>query len=144
MNLNEDLFLQQQLCFALYSASRSMTKAYQPFLKELTLTYPQYLVMLVLWQDNDCAVKMLGEKLYLDSGTLTPLLKRLEQMGLITRRRSTQDERVLIVSLTKQGLALHQVAAQKRRALVCEKDVDHQKLAQLRLQLQALTLSLRQ
>ena len=144
MNQTDDLLLEQQLCFALYSASRSMTKAYQPFLKDLGLTYPQYLVLMVLWQSDDCAVKTLGEKLYLDSGTLTPLLKRLENMQMLQRQRSSEDERMLIVSLTKQGRELQQVAATKRSQFMCDKGVDATKLTALREQLHALTISLRE
>ncbi|NHO66293.1 MarR family transcriptional regulator [Aestuariicella hydrocarbonica] len=100
----------------LYAGSRAMTKAYQPMLKELGLTYPQYLVMMVLWewaqsQPQEPTVKMLGARLRLDSGTLTPLLKRLEQQGLVTRRRDDEDERRVLVAATEQGCALEATAA---------------------------------
>jgi len=98
--------LDEQLCFALYSASRALTRAYQPLLEPLGLTYPQYLVMLVLWEGKPLSVSALGQRLALDSGTLTPLLKRLEEAKLVERRRSEEDERVVHVSLTKAGAAL--------------------------------------
>lgn len=99
--------LEDQLCFALYSASRAFTRAYQPLLEPLGLTYPQYLVMLVLWEGEPLSVSELGARLGLDSGTLTPLLKRLEQAKLVKRRRAVEDERVVVVSLSAAGLALH-------------------------------------
>lgn len=105
------LRLDQQLCFALYAASRAMTRAYGPLLEPLGLTYPQYLVMLVLWENNNTAtVKHLGDRLQLDSGTLTPLLKRLEAEGYLTRNRSRQDERVVEITLTEAGAALKALA----------------------------------
>jgi len=97
------LRLDNQLCFALYSASLAMTKTYKPLLDVLDLTYPQYLVMLVLWEHGTLAVSELGALLYLDSGTLTPLLKRMEAAGLLQRARSMQDERRVLVSLTPEG-----------------------------------------
>jgi MarR family transcriptional regulator, organic hydroperoxide resistance regulator len=100
------LSLSNQLCFALYSSSLEMTKLYRPLLEPLKLTYPQYLVMLVLWEQSGVLVKELGARLHLDSGTLTPLLKRLETMGLIRRQRNPEDERGVIVTLTKQGETL--------------------------------------
>src|SRR6188768_3304422 len=100
------LQLDNQLCFALYSASLAMTKLYKPLLEELGLTYPQYLAMLVLWERDDLMVSELGERLYLDSGTLTPLLKRLEAAGLIARTRAVQEERRVHISLTAAGRKL--------------------------------------
>jgi len=97
------LKLENQVCFPLYALSREVTQLYRPFLDDLGLTYPQYLVMLILWEENQQTVNQLGEKLYLDSGTLTPLLKRMEQKGIITRTRSTADERVVIISVTNTG-----------------------------------------
>jgi DNA-binding MarR family transcriptional regulator len=102
--------LEQQLCFAIYSAMHAITKAYQPLLEKLGLTYPQYLVMLVLWEGGDVTVKQLGERLYLDSGTLTPLLKRLESMDLVHRARDPKDERRVRVTLAAKGMALHRAA----------------------------------
>lgn len=100
------LTLDRQLCFALYSASRAMTAAYRPILTELNLTYPQYLVLLVLWEEERVTVGGLGERLQLDSGTLSPLLKRLEANGFIRRERSLQDERQVEVTLTPAGRKL--------------------------------------
>ena len=99
----ECLKLSKQLCFPLYACSREMIKLYKPFLDELGLTYTQYITMLVLWEREHVTVKELGERLYLDSGTLTPLLKKLEEKGLVTRRRSDLDERNLIVTITELG-----------------------------------------
>jgi DNA-binding MarR family transcriptional regulator len=98
--------LNRQVCFALYSASRAATAVYRPVLEELGLTYPQYLVMLVLWENEPRGVKELGEELGLDSGTLSPLLKRLESLGLVERRRSGEDERRVAVHLTAAGREL--------------------------------------
>lgn len=103
--------LDEQLCFALYSASRAVTAAYRPLLDELNLTYPQYLVLLVLWEEEPCTVGHLGDRLHLDSGTLSPLLKRLESAGLVHRQRATDDERRVHISLTPAGRALEKRAA---------------------------------
>jgi DNA-binding MarR family transcriptional regulator len=100
------LDLGQQLCFALYSASRAMSKVYRPLLEPLGLTYPQYLVMLVLWEGDELTVSEIGERLYLDSATLTPLLKRLQSAGLVTRTRGASDERPVLIALTPAGRAL--------------------------------------
>jgi MarR family transcriptional regulator, organic hydroperoxide resistance regulator len=111
--------LDEQLCFALYSASRALTRAYQPLLEPLGLTYPQYLVMLVLWEGKPLSVSELGRRLALDSGTLTPLLKRLEEAQLVERRRSETDERVVHVSLSKAGSALDARAGDIPVELAC-------------------------
>lgn len=102
----EALKLSKQLCFPLYACSREMIKLYKPFLDELGLTYTQYITMMVLWEHKAMTVKALGQELYLDSGTLTPLLKKLEEKGLVTRRRSDLDERNLIVTITELGEAM--------------------------------------
>src|SRR5262245_57775875 len=107
---DDALLLEQQLCFALYNASRALIRAYGPLLEPLGLTYPQYLAMLILWEEKSASVKKLGERLALDSGTLTPLLKRLEQRGLVTRRRDTEDERVVRIELTPEGQKLRSKA----------------------------------
>jgi DNA-binding MarR family transcriptional regulator len=104
------LLLDDQLCFALYAASRAVTNRYRPLLDELELTYPQYLVMLVLWEHGGASVKELGAALHLDYGTLTPLLKRLEAAGLVHRERRTDDERSVSITLTAQGAALRERA----------------------------------
>ena len=113
------LRLDQQLCFALYSTSLAMTKVYKPILGELGLTYPQYLVMLVLWEQDEASVSELGGRLTLDSGTLTPLLKRLESAGLVRRGRDAEDERRVLVSLTDAGRDLRSAAAGVPERLLC-------------------------
>ncbi len=107
---DEWLRLDKQLCFALYASSLAMTKQYKPLLEPLGLTYPQYLVMLVLWEADEISVSTLGQRLSLDSGTLTPLLKRLESAGLIQRRRANDDERRVDILLTEEGKALKEQA----------------------------------
>src|SRR5437870_5966914 len=104
------LRLDNQLCFAVYSTAHAFNRFYKPLLDRLGLTYPQYLVMLVLWEEDGMSVKAIGERLFLDSGTLTPLLKRLEAAGLVKRTRSSEDERQVIVALTAQGEALKEKA----------------------------------
>jgi len=108
-----------QLCFALYSASLSMTKTYKPLLAKLKLTYPQYLVLLVLWEKDGVTVNSIGERLFSDSGTLTPLLKRLEKLGLIQRQRAIEDERKVIITLTEQGKQLKTQAADVHPQIAC-------------------------
>ena len=108
---HEVLRLDHQLCFELYSASLAMTKLYQPLLAQIGLTYPQYLVMLVLWERDDVTVSDIGQRVSLDSGTLTPLLKRLAQQGMLLRERDAQDERRVRVRLSAAGLALRERAA---------------------------------
>lgn len=102
--------LESQICFPLYACSRELIKQYKPWLDELELTYTQYITMMVLWERGEATVKELGDVLYLDSGTLTPLLKKLEAKNLVLRRRSTRDERNLLVSLTEQGAGLEERA----------------------------------
>jgi DNA-binding MarR family transcriptional regulator len=106
-----ELLLDNQMCFALYSTSLAMTKLYKPLLETVGLTYPQYLVMLVLWEVNGLSVSEMGERLFLDSGTLTPLLKRMEQAGLLSRQRSCKDERRVHVFITSHGSELKAKAA---------------------------------
>ena len=104
------LKLENQLCFPLYAAARAVIRQYTPCLGELDLTYTQYIALMVLWEEKRCSVKELGKKLYLDSGTLTPLLKSMEKKGLIQRSRSAEDERSVIVELTEAGWALREQA----------------------------------
>jgi MarR family transcriptional regulator, organic hydroperoxide resistance regulator len=111
------MLLDEQLCFALYAASRRMTATYRPLLEALDLTYPQYLVMLVLWERDGLTVRELGARLQLDSGTLTPLLKRLEQAGLLGRRRRQSDEREVEITLTEAGHKLRERAADVPRCM---------------------------
>ncbi|MGE6757002.1 MarR family winged helix-turn-helix transcriptional regulator [Corallococcus interemptor] len=138
MSTDDFLRLDLQLCFPLYAASRAMVQAYTPLLAKLGLTYPQYLVMLVLWETDGVSVKELGEKLYLDSGTLTPLLKRLEALGFVRRERSKEDARSVTVSLTAQGKALRRKAASIPEAIVCRTGLTLEELARLRRDIQRL------
>jgi DNA-binding MarR family transcriptional regulator len=100
------LKLENQICFPLYAASREVVKRYRPFLEPLDLTYTQYIAMMVFWEQKKCSVKELGERLFLDSGTLTPVLKSLEAKGYVSRYRSSEDERVLLVEVTEEGMRL--------------------------------------
>ena len=119
MTAPEDpLLLDNQLCFALYSSSLLMTKLYKPLLDEIGLTYPQYLAMLALWEEDGVTVSALGARLYLDSGTLTPLLKRLEKAGFLTRERNEEDERQVLIRLTAEGRALKRRATSVPRKIV--------------------------
>jgi len=119
LNADQALMLENQLCFAMYSASLAMTKMYKKLLKQLEITYPQYLVMLVLWEKDEVTVSELGNKLFLDSGTLTPLLKRMEIMGLLARSRDAADERRVLVSLSEEGRALRKRAIAVPEKLMC-------------------------
>ncbi len=103
---DSNLKLENQICFPVYSASRLITKAYKPFLDEMGLTYPQYLVLMVLWENNTLSVNKISEKLMLKTNTLSPLLKRMEKVGLLKRSRSKEDERIVVVQLTKKGQQL--------------------------------------
>ncbi|ROM50570.1 MarR family transcriptional regulator [Pseudomonas poae] len=123
------LALDNQLCFKLYAASRAVTRAYKPMLEQLGLTYPQYVVMLVLWEWHDAApahptVKALGERLMLDSGTLTPLLKRLEQLALVRRQRSAKDEREVHLRLSEAGVQLRGQTRSLKTRLLCDSGID--------------------
>ncbi|MEZ0339299.1 MarR family winged helix-turn-helix transcriptional regulator [Mycobacterium sp. pV006] len=134
--------LDDQLCFALYSASRAVTAAYRPLLDELGLTYPQYLVLLVLWEEEPCTVGRLGDRLHLDSGTLSPLLKRLESAGLVRRRRTAPDERRVTITLTPAGRALEERAACIPERLLGTDDAAADDLAALRDALNLITAEL--
>jgi DNA-binding MarR family transcriptional regulator len=112
MNNCDALKLENQLCFPLYACSKEIVRRYKPYLDELDLTYTQYITMMVLWEEDEINVKELGRKLYLDSGTLTPLLKKLEAKGYITRSRSKEDERNLVVKITGSGKALREKACE--------------------------------
>ena len=118
--LNPLLKLDNQLCFSVYALSRLITKAYQPLLESLDVTYPQYLVLLLLWEHHELTVKQMGEHLLLDSGTLTPLLKRMEQRQWLSRRRAARDERSVVVTLEAAGRAL-QLQAQEIPVRVAER-----------------------
>jgi DNA-binding MarR family transcriptional regulator len=133
-----ELLLDNQLCFAMYSTSLAMTKLYKPLLAELGLTYPQYLVLLVLWEADDISVSALGERLYLDSGTLTPLLKRMETAGWLKRTRASDDERRVHVTLTPAGLALRDRAAKIPQCLMQATQCAVPELVALTQQLQSV------
>jgi DNA-binding MarR family transcriptional regulator len=142
-NLPADwLGLDRQLCFALYSASLAMTKTYKPLLAPLGLTYPQYLVMLVLWEGDGLTVGQLGERLALDSGTLTPLLKRLEALRWVQRLRDASDERRVLLRLTPAGRALKSRAAAVPRAIATASRCDLGELSALTARLHALRAEL--
>lgn len=129
----EDLLkLENQICFPIYALSREVIQRYRPLLDELDLTYPQYLVFLVLWEEGQQTVNQIGEKLLLDSGTLTPLLKRLEQKKLIVRQRSKVDERVVTISLTKDGEQLREKAEDIPLKLLQELNVSIEELKLMR------------
>lgn len=132
------LLVNQQLCFALYSANLAMNKVYRQLLSQVDLTYPQYLVMLVLWAQDDLTVSEIGEQLFLDSATLTPLLKRLESAGLINRQRSRQDERQVVVTLTEQGRELQSQASAIPEAIQCATACDDETLLALKNELDLL------
>jgi DNA-binding MarR family transcriptional regulator len=139
---NPLLKLENQLCFSVYALSRLITKAYQPLLEALGLTYPQYLVLLLLWEHEALTVKELGEKLLLDSGTLTPLLKRMEQRGWLSRRRATHDERSVVITLQPAGLALQQQAQDIPGKLGACFNMTLEEINTLRQQLQPLVQQL--
>ena len=132
------LRLDNQLCFALYSTSLAMTKLYKPLLDRLGLTYPQYLVMLVLWEQDALTVGELGERLFLDSGTLTPLLKRMEAAGWITRERAREDERRVVVALTPQGRKLRRSAVSVPQEVSCATQCTLDEVTELRQRLHGL------
>jgi len=139
---NPLLKLDNQLCFSVYALSRLITKAYQPLLDTLGVTYPQYLVLLLLWEHESLTVKELGEKLLLDSGTLTPLLKRMEQRGWLSRRRATHDERSVIITLQPAGRALEQQAQEIPTKLGSCFDMSAEQIGELRQHLQPLITKL--
>jgi DNA-binding MarR family transcriptional regulator len=132
------LQLDNQICFAVYSAAHAFNRVYKPLLDRLGLTYPQYLVMLVLWERDDIAVKEIGERLYLDSGTLTPLLKRLEAADLIKRTRSTEDERQVLIALTAKGRALQERARTVPQSILAASACSVSELSALKNDLVAL------
>jgi len=147
-NLHEEhlsglLHIDSQLCFAVYAAAHAFTHAYKPLLGELDITYPQYLVLMVLWKKDGRTVKDIGDKLHLDSGTLTPLLKRLEAAGLLRRCRDQEDARQLSVTLTPEGWSMRERAATVRERLVCAIGIPEVALQALRRDLDELTQILR-
>ncbi len=134
----ENLALEDHLCFTIYALSRQITCVYGPALDQLDLTYPQYLVMVLLWEKDGRSVKELGQKLYLDSGTLTPLLKRLEEKKYILRKRNAEDERIVNVHLTATGKQLKKQAPAVPKSLMDKVDMPLEKIIELREQLAIL------
>lgn len=135
---NTALLLDSQLCFALYSTSLAMNKVYRKLLKTLDLTYPQYLVMLVLWENDQRTVSEIGARLFLDSATLTPLLKRLEAAGLINRQRAASDERQVVISLTDAGRSLKDKADAVPQGVFCATECSLEELTVMKRQLESL------
>lgn len=131
----DPLLLDNQLCYALYAAAHRMTKSYRPLLERLGLTYPQYLVLLVLWEQDGVTVSEIGRRLRLDSGTLTPVLKRLESAGLLRRTRRQSDEREVEIGLTAQGRDLRGDAAAVRESVMCQLEMSEPEIRLLRREL---------
>lgn len=138
------LQVDKQLCFSIYRLSNALIRSYRPLLSALDLTYLQYIVMMVLWEHEQVTVKEIGEKLSLDSGTLTPLLKRLDAKGLITRTRCTNDERVRNICVTEQGLKLRELAASVPQQMQCQTGMDYAQLAAIKQNCDQLLESLTQ
>jgi MarR family transcriptional regulator, organic hydroperoxide resistance regulator len=135
--------LDNQLCFAIYAAAHTFAQAYKPFLEPQGLTYPQYLVLLELWERDEQTVKQLGEPLFLDSGTLTPMLKRMEAAGWITRRRDAVDERAVRISLTEKGCVFRDKAREIPAAMMCASGLDMAGLGALRNKIKRVANELR-
>ncbi|MBS7525098.1 MarR family transcriptional regulator [Fusibacter paucivorans] len=138
------LKLENQLCFAVYACSREIIKRYRPHLDALGITYTQYITMMVLWEETTISAKVLGERLLLDSGTLTPLLKKLEKQGYITRQRSDEDERLLMITLTDAGQALKTSAAEIPYKIACDVGLELTEGIALREKLKQLTKDIRE
>ncbi len=134
----ELLRLDNQLCFALYAATRAISRTYRERLGPMGLTYPQYLVLIVLWEGDGITISEIGRRLMLDSGTLTPLIKRLEGMGIVQRQRSTDDEREVRVWLAPKGLDLKDLALDARRFVACRLDMPEKDILALRADLMSL------
>ncbi|KUG12016.1 MarR family transcriptional regulator [Elizabethkingia sp. HvH-WGS333] len=140
----QQLKLDNQICFPVHALSREIVGRYRPLLDQLDITYPQYLVLLVLWEHQEQSVSQLGEKLYLDSGTLTPLLKRLEQKKLVTRSRSKEDERIVKIKLTSEGQNLQKKAASIPKQLFEDMKVPEEELKQLKTTIEKILTTLNQ
>ncbi len=139
---NDGLALGNQLCFSLYAASRMVTRLYQPLLKDLGLTYPQYIVLLVLWKNDGCPVSVLTEQTRLNTNTMTPLLKRLEQMQVVTRERNPKDERQCLIRLTDKGWELRNECACIPREMLMRAGLAPEKAMELKAQIDDLLLRL--
>lgn len=137
-----NLKLDNQICFSLYAVSREIIKLYKPLLDEFNLTYTQYIVMLVLWEERKATVKHLGNRLHLDSGTLTPLLKKLEGMELIKRYRAEKDDRVVIAELTEKGSNLQEKAKEVPSKMMCNINISKEKAIELKRSLDELLKNL--
>ncbi len=144
MENTESLLLKNQVCFPLYALSKEITKLYRPLLEELDMTYPQYLVMMVLWENDGLTVSELGEKLLLDSGTLTPLLKRLESKSYLDRKRKKEDERVVELFLTEEGINLQQKACSIPAEMLQKIDVKAEDLLKLKTLLDDMLAKIQQ
>ena len=140
--VEDTLKLDRQLCFAAYSVSQAFNRVYKPGLDRIGLTYPQYLVLLVLWEQDGQTVNQIGKQLHLDSGTLTPMLKRLEAAGIVRRQRDMQDERQVRISLTAKGSGLKEQAAEARRGVACATGLPAGEIQALRDELMRLRDSL--
>lgn len=138
MEKDKSIYLDDQVCFALYAASREVIKLYKPLLDPYNLTYTQYVAMIVLWEEKKVTVKGIGKRLHLDSGTLTPLLKKLEVMGLIKRYRDENDDRVVIAELTEKGEALQKEIVGVPTQMACKIGVDREGLSILKKELDGL------
>ena len=139
-----ELLLDNQICFAVYSAAHAFAQAYKPHLDPMGLTYPQYLVMLLLWEQDGRSVNELGQPLHLDSGTLTPLLKRMEKAGFVTRQRDTKDERIMRIHLTDHGRSLRERARAIPPAMLCASGLELDGLMALRDEVKTLGRNLRE
>lgn len=138
----ESLKLDNQLCFALYACAKEVTRIYKPFLDKFGITYTQYITLLVLWEQDNITVKELGKKLHLDSGTLTPLLKKLESMKLLKRIRDTHDERNVYIKLTDKGLSMQDEALEIPKKVFCSTGISMEEASDLRDKLKNLLNSL--
>ncbi|MDM1407007.1 MarR family transcriptional regulator [Myroides sp. DF42-4-2] len=130
--MNTSLSLENQVCFPIYALAKEIVQHYRPFLDVLGITYPQYLVLMVLWKEREQTVGQLGDRVFLDSGTLTPLLKRMEQKGMVERRRNPADERVVNISLTPKGLALEEQASDIPQKLMESMQVTEEEVVALK------------
>lgn len=133
------LYLDNQLCFSIYACSKEVTRFYRPYLEKMGITYPQYITLLVLWEQDGLTVKEIGERLFLDSGTLTPMLKRMEGLQLITRVRSKEDERKVYIELTKQGCTLKEKACSLPQTMASHLGITTENYKALLIQLNKLT-----
>lgn len=132
MDSYEKLKLENQLCFPFYAISREIIKKYKPVLDPFHLTYTQYITMLVLWENESITFKELGQKLHLDSGTMTPVIKKLEQMNLVNKYRTKEDDRVVVVELTEQGRSLKEEIVKVPEAMACQMHLEPEEIAQLK------------